>query len=505
MLALEIEWLMGVAFLARDPSSAEPDWPPQPDRVFSALVASWGARGSSDDERDALRWLESQAPPQLAAARPERRTVVTVFVPPNDPSGQIEVLPDRRRRQPRLFPAVRLPEDAPDHVPVHLRLTWDMAPEAPVLERLSRLAQDTSYLGHSSSLVRCRFTGESKAGEGLEAEQTERAPYAGRLNELEALFARHTAGDERARPKRSASLSAAKKRDEPSVPSSVFSPNWTVLAHAGGGRPDLLAAAGVARHLRDALMSVWPEQPVPAWLSGHAADGSPSRDAHLAIAPLANIGFDHSDGRLMGLALIPPRAVVERWSDGSPQAWREKRALRLALTALANMERERVEAEGKEPPAEPLIRILLGSAGTWTLVPDEERRAASMRPERYCRPAMRFATATPIALDQHPKANGPERLAEAAEIVADSCERIGLPRPVSVRAYKHAALQGAPSAWPAGGSPKWGNWARPKSLNGRPLVHALIEFGERVEGPVILGAGRFFGLGLCLPLPDDDR
>jgi CRISPR-associated protein Csb2 len=31
----------------------------------------------------------------------------------------------------------------------------------------------------------------------------------------------------------------------------------------------------------------------------------------------------------------------------------------------------------------------------------------------------------------------------------------------------------------------------------RVCVHAVLEFEERVEGPVLLGAGRYFGLGVC--------
>jgi CRISPR-associated protein Csb2 len=33
-----------------------------------------------------------------------------------------------------------------------------------------------------------------------------------------------------------------------------------------------------------------------------------------------------------------------------------------------------------------------------------------------------------------------------------------------------------------------------------PAPHAVIRFAEPVDGPVILGAGRFTGLGLCRPL-----
>jgi CRISPR-associated protein Csb2 len=31
-------------------------------------------------------------------------------------------------------------------------------------------------------------------------------------------------------------------------------------------------------------------------------------------------------------------------------------------------------------------------------------------------------------------------------------------------------------------------------------VHAVIQFGAPVEGPLVLGAGRYLGYGLCLPL-----
>ena len=34
----------------------------------------------------------------------------------------------------------------------------------------------------------------------------------------------------------------------------------------------------------------------------------------------------------------------------------------------------------------------------------------------------------------------------------------------------------------------------------RSLVHAVVRFPQPVRGPVVLGAGRFVGLGLCLPL-----
>lgn len=101
-LVLEIEHLTGVAFAATGPDSDRPDWPPQPDRVFSALVASWAARGQRAAETGALEWLEQQPAPRIVASRDIPRTAPVRFVPPNDAKGSAPaVVPTLRSRQPR--------------------------------------------------------------------------------------------------------------------------------------------------------------------------------------------------------------------------------------------------------------------------------------------------------------------------------------------------------------------------------------------------------------------
>jgi len=140
-LVLEIDHLLGVAFAAGNQASEVPDWPPQPDRVFSALVASWGARGRRLEERQALEWLEAQPRPELVASAGWPRTAPTVFVPPNDPeTGRVagrRVMPDLRSRQPRRFPAYR-PDDP------EVRLFWPGAvAEASIITALNALARPT--------------------------------------------------------------------------------------------------------------------------------------------------------------------------------------------------------------------------------------------------------------------------------------------------------------------------------------------------------------------------
>ena len=83
-LVLEIEFLAGVCRAAHSPANDRPDWPPQPDRVFSALVSAWAARGEGSGERAALEWLEAQHAPAIHAGGYTARTAPVVFVPPND-------------------------------------------------------------------------------------------------------------------------------------------------------------------------------------------------------------------------------------------------------------------------------------------------------------------------------------------------------------------------------------------------------------------------------------
>jgi CRISPR-associated protein Csb2 len=46
-------------------------------------------------------------------------------------------------------------------------------------------------------------------------------------------------------------------------------------------------------------------------------------------------------------------------------------------------------------------------------------------------------------------------------------------------------------------------WPSQPGKTRRARVHADIRFAEVVRGPVVLGAGRHLGLGLCLPVSDD--
>ena len=477
-LVLEVEHLLGVSFAAQTQASSVPDWPPQPDRVFSALVAAWGARGERPHERRALEWLETQPAPELAASGGFARTTVTVFVPPNDPQtgrvGNRLVMPEFRRRQPRRFPAFR-PDD-----PV-VRLVWRRVDaDGEIVAALNALAADTPYVGHSSSLTRCRFRSDAAPAHTA---LPRRWVYRGRLAELErAYHAGH-------RPSPGADVRGMPPT-ETGAAKSIFGDRWLILEHVGGEMPDLRAAALVAKALRYALMSGYKrngqEAAVPAVVSGHAADGSPASVSHLAIVPLAFLGSQFADGRVLGLALIPPREG--KLLDDAD--------FRNALRAVAAWKEDKGRRE---------LKLSFGF-GDLLLTPSGEGARRSLDPAPYVALAKTWGTCAPIVLDRHLKAKGSdEREAEISGLIRDACANIGLPEPTRISTGKHSAVQAAPSAYPSGRAPRWTGWRLPESLASRQLAHAVIQFKEPVRGPVILGAGRFVGLGLCRALDPEKR
>lgn len=481
-LLLEIEYLSGVSFAALGPDTDAPEWPPQPDRVYSALVAAWAARGEHPDEAEALEWLEGQEPPRIDASGFDSRGAPDVFVPPNDARSSRnaeQLMPTLRRRQPRRFPAAR-PHDS------IVLLRWDAVDVPPeILPALDRVARDVAYVGHSSALTRCRFVLSPDPRVRNSEEPPRRRVYRGRLAELRRDFEagrRPRAGD------------PVRTSKEPNVQiASVFSERWLILEHVGGDMPDIRAAALVARAIRDTVLSgyrrIGLQDGVPEIVSGHTKDGRPSREPHVAVVPMPFAGFPHADGHVVGFALVPPR----------PGRILHDADFRRALRAVAPMDEDR----GR--------RIMM----VWTRTDDgaDDRGVVEFSPafeptvsrrsldsKLYTSAARDFATVTPIALDRHLKAEGEAREQEIRDQIAVACRNIGLPEPEAIMADKHTATEGVPSAYPSGRAPAWTRWRLPGSLATRQLTHAFLRFPDDVQGPVILGAGRFFGLGLCRPV-----
>lgn len=493
MIEIAIRYLSGWAMASHPADRERPEWPPHPDRVFMALAAAHFETGEDPAEAAVLGRLEEE-PPLMRAAKHRERETVTVFVPVNDtasplkgsgktlrPLAPLGSLPLGRDRQARHFP-VALPEDPV----VHFR--W---PSLELSEDEGRilggLCGKVTCVGHSASLVQA-WLEDTESDEGPRDSRPELVPVGGshgryRLRvpapgRLERLRADYSAG---VRP-RSAGWCGYAVLEEPmpetSEPTTCFDPSLLVLRKLDGPDLGLESTQQVTKALRDTVLSMCSD-PVE-WVSGHKADRSPSESDHLAFLPLSHVGRPHADGHLLGLGLAVPRAVP---SD------ERRRCLGPLLFDPRGLVRT--------------IELRMGRLGLWRLQLEErDDRPLALRSETWtaalpASAARRWATVTPIALDRHPK--GGDRWSQVEASICRGCRRIGLPEPEDVVLSPVSLFIGAPH----------GTRFLPlrRGTHGGRVqhTHAILTFAEPVRGPVLLGAGRYRGYGLCRPLRLEDE
>jgi len=550
MFAFGIDFITRVAVMTDPASREKAEWPPHPARVFMALVAAHydskplpedGAEAATAwrQERAGLEWLEKQGAPEMSWPEVASRDVVKVYVPVNDASvtqspervkeaemrSALGVMPDQRSRQERTFPAVFVDGEDPK---CFVHLIWPNAePSGGLLGSLESLAEKVIRIGHSSSLVRMWVELKEKLPVRIHAPSFKptktrrglqlRVPAQGFLADLEQRFNASeidaffdlsekistTKGKDSKQAKadfaerfgtewsRSASAPVRQRpsagftahygpKDEPelAVVPSPFDPDLLVLTKQEGPVLGLESTAALTAALRGLLLQ--DAEGKPEWFTGHSAPGVASTGGHMALLPLAYVGGEHADGHIMGLAIAFPRSV---------SALERSKCFRGRLF---------------NPHGEDLdLELQMGSLGVWT-VRREERSSPplALRPINWTEPSTVWASVTPVVLDRHPKHDQrTERVQWLEEVVAgitQSCERQGLPEPELIDVDKTSWHLGAPRSRPGPSGMPWLPGKEGSAL--RQQVHVLIQFPCEVEGPILLGAGRFRGYGLCKPL-----
>lgn len=520
MIAIGIRYLCGWAMATHPSDRNRAEWPPHPDRVFMALAAAHFETGEAPDERRVLDELEKQDAPHVIAAEHSSRSIVTSYVPVNDasspkmkagkePSSEqiksgLELLPEKRSRQPRTFP-IAVPEDDTDF------LEW---PQATLTESdrlvLESLCGKVTCVGHSASLVQMWVVDEDRKLDFVSNETSPRrrlvpsdslssyrlrVPGPGRMASLVERYAatplqRPTAGLWRG-------YAEAKSESESSTLKTVFDDELIVLKLSGdppGRRLGLESTLQVTHGLRQRLLEFVAEhfagEVAPEWLSGKTASGEKSLIPHLAFVPLAHVGHEHADGHLLGAAIALPRCRV---AMEEKRQWLEEQRRWLGaflMSAAGEGERRSIEL--------PLDQSL----GIWTLQLEDRdpfSRPKAMQPEVWTRASKVWATVTPIVLDRHPKS-----LEEQAEIIALACERVTsingqegvVPEIIDIKPVSRFVGCGhAKRDFP----PLHDRFG--KSV--RSQTHAVLTFAEPLQGPLLLGAGRYLGYGLCRPIPDN--
>lgn len=561
MLALRVEYLTGRVVATRYNDRDAAEWPPHPARLFSALVACWAEQLPLDEpERQALTWLEGLSPPHIACSSCHERRVVTHYVPVNDPSllssklgryqaerdalqqqlaagGSVQaatkqaeretqrlradllkaqaryarelgtttavapstseslkvarsLLPETRLRQPRSFPCV-IPHDPVVH------FVWPDSDAREHRAALAGLASRLVNLGHSSSLVHARWVDAAPAPRWVPSATGSdilRVVAAGQLARLQEDHLRHQGSEPRVLPFLPQRYARGAESWATPVHEGVFTRrDWIVLRRAGGLPLSSVHAAAIARAVRGALMR-HADQPVAELLSGHQPNGQPARAAHLAIVPLPHVGHRHADGRVMGVALVLPREL-------------DSQVRQAVVRALAHWEQAARQEHGSPDDDAPLLTLGLGRGVTLELerVVWGEPASAALRVATWCAPALEWASVTPVALDRNPGQLHSREAAKAraaadaaAAVIGTACQRAGLPQPVQVDVMAASPWAGGQAA--AAFPPYPAAAGRPRKVK----VHARLVFAEPVFGPLLIGAGRFQGLGLFRPVPERD-
>lgn len=471
MIAVEVEYLLGKARASARSDRTLPEWPPHPSRLFSAFVATLHECSLGETAREALIWLQNQGTPSLWADPPyleeDIKAIPKVWVPVNDDhSGSGSPvktgIPLYRKRAERYFPFFS-PNDP------KLFFIWENTDgqENKHSKALSEIAENLSYLGHSSSLVRACIKETGFPSPNLipseEGEYLLRVPGPGRMERLETVYEASLGAGYRIEPPLGRfARYAIKTESHPTVNPSLFMVA-AVFRKVKGPVLPFEAMGNLVATARNAIMNLIPD-PIPELLSGHRQDGSPIEKIHLAIAPIANVGHPHADGHLMGFSVFVPGSLPKD----------EKEMLEKALDQLQ--------------------KLWMGKLGEWEITRSESSNPArvpsNLQTRTLTKPSRVWTAATPVIFGHYPKSR-PGKTAEA--ILRRSCSEAGLPEPTIIEWSENSFLKGAPPARNLKNCHK--------RASGQYLAYVRLHFDNLLKGPVAIGAGRYVGFGFLLPHP----
>jgi len=466
----EIELLAG-KYVA-NVGESKPEWPPHPARLFSALVSEYYRRGFDGDreKREALEWLQRQDPPNIYFPDMVDQKEVSNYVPKNQKSstGIKERLGNENEQK---LIGVTIPEK--DHV----YFRWNTNEESPeYIEAIRELALGIPYLGSSESTARINIVTDSDLDidddcnvvEYTDSAATDYSIRVPEQNELEKLERFH---GKKERPFSGTPIGYRKIYEDEEPDTGAFD-EVIVLKRTSGPRPPLEHFYKISKVARKATISIadeLTEGDVPAVISGHNDDGTPLEDTHIGVIPLANVGGQYADGSILGIGIILPTGMEE---DG-------REVLGRAITG-----------GGNPKGSTRLDRLNLGHMGEMGIKYDTEPDLKTLDKRQYTRESRKWTTVTPYVFGRYP------RKKSQSEVVAESCRRIGLSHPPKkIRTMDTSPINGVPE-------PGDFNYDYAHFDSNKLKKHVVLEFEKPVKGPMVLGAGRYFGSGLMRPLSE---
>ena len=453
------------------------EWPPSPWRLFQAMVAGLGPRRRLDPALDAaLRHLETLDAPAISAPAAEPLRTLTSRVPSND--GDLVLALDAKGEP------VKARSKAARLGSFRTRLGWRVEGmlaydfEATTATRahlpaLVRAARAVSAVGHGIdvALARAALLGELPPVAGVRHAPSPSGrllavPWPGSLDALDACHRRELG-------RIHASRIGLRLEPSPRLRGyrSALEPppvRWEAFAlKSRDGGPlalDGVRAMVVAAMVRHAVGQVARRVGLPkgvvSELMGHGGEG------RVGVHPLPSVGHRHADGRLRRVLLTAPRLVDE-------DAWE---------SVVSGLRGAALEAKGG------------GTVGFLAPLPDTDPVLA-----RFLGEGLLWTSATPVVLPGWDSHRGRVRPARAAR-------RLLRHAGVAEALLSSAALEPRPRL---GGSRPARSYLRPAHLTRYPATHLSLAWTSPVRGPLALGAGAGYGLGLLVPveeaLLDPDR
>lgn len=430
-----------------------PEWPPHPSRLYSALVAA-AARGHLlvDRHRRALEWVETLGPPSIYAPVARVGEFPVVYVPPADTVGrkgkkgeeQFEH-PVDRWRQPRHFPAAII-MGTPE-----ITFNWVETADSATLSDLDDIAQWVTHVGTSPSIAVVSVSTEAKPPNMIPdaaGNRFLRVARSGRLAELDRIF---TAKLGVRRPPPRCEVVVGYRDLLQTQESAAWSSADLIVFRLVGGYWTADDSDALGKSIRRSIMSILGDH-APSCVHGHTGD------IRIGWLPLPDVGHENARGRIVGVGIVIPKSVLPA----------DRMQL---LTALRELE---------------TIRLTGGRRFELQALPPGEFVPKALQQATWLGPATTWTSVTPVVLDRPPKRHTPEALAAALGVCFANA---GFPAPEIVEISQYSRLAGAPSTFDV-----------TLSL---PRYHATVRFEQAVEGPVIAGRLRNFGVGLFRPLTSD--
>lgn len=463
MLIFKVELLHGTYRADPDGSAAtgrpsHAEWPPSPARLLAALIAADGTRERCRRTTGTELDLLAAADPPIIHAdpNPHHQSLQERYV-----AGQ-----ERARNQHQEYlarkgvlvrPGVRV---VPRNPVVHFEYGIEIGDTD--LAALKYRSARVGYLGCADSPVKVTVARSSDLtvdnGSGIawvadeEGEEIVNIHTRGDVDRWIAAFdAWSEHGATRTQTRRYQPRARYRHPHDPIPNSDLGSvPVWLRFQRPLAGRRAVLVAHGLKQAALARYQHRYGEP--PAWLHGHVTSSVEYQLARFLALP--NVGHRHSDGRIHGAAVWVPSEVDET----------EARNLANVLYSMESL----LLADG--------IRIAIDrsrAGGGWTT-----------RRSRWTRPAQRWVTVLPAVNDRHGRID--------SKAIVRWCEQAGLPEPIEYRINRKPLVPGGVDLHPS-------ETRRPGHAQTRPYSHIGLAFEERVRGPVVIGAARSYGLGLCAP------